>query len=546
MEVTFKYMDGFYYEVSLIVGLVRNENLHSNPILTHRQVKEWEKDSFFDEEMEWGAMQRAGVSLARAALQDFLELKPLPAQPRILALVGKGHNGGDALLAVAEVLALHPRAKAYCLLAEAPSDFKPLAKRALAEVEGRVHFENIESLQVDALLELLDTLSSFAGFDISFDGLLGLGFKPPLSSSMTNIISAMKVYPKISLRAAVDLPSGLLEDSIGTFLPADFSYATGVIKKAHINLQLDSGRLRMLDLGFSNHAKAYESNQYFLNSSILNSLRRLRPVHVNKRNFGHLFIVGGSSNMPGALLMSVQAAVRSGVGLVTAFAPESVAASLAAQVPEAMWIPWPETSNGTLSHRAMPLLTERLRAASAVLIGPGMGRDRSTESLAQEIVNQVQLPVICDADALGRRIIEQVSKRSQNWGQVILTPHMGEFMRIANLEQPSFVDNYLKDFCRVYNVFTILKSPQTRVCDGKNIYYNSFGGAVLSRGGSGDLLAGLLGGILSQDASGAVESMSQAVVWHGLAAEYLARKRGQVAVRTTDLLEYLSPALRGE
>jgi NAD(P)H-hydrate epimerase len=179
-------------------------------------------------------------------------------------------------------------------------------------------------------------------------------------------------------------------------------------------------------------------------------------------------------------------------------------------------------------------------------MGPGMGRDRNTESLAQEIMNQVQLPIICDADALGRRILEQAPKRKQDWGQVILTPHMGEFMRITNLEQPSFEDNYLNDFCRINNVFTILKSPQTRVCDGKNIYYNSFGGAVLSRGGSGDLLAGLLGGILAQDASHAVESMSRAVVWHGLAAEFLARKRGQVAVRTTDLLEYLSPVLRGE
>lgn len=522
------------------------ENIHANPILTRLQAKELEKKCLPNEEIEWSAMRRVGVSLARGALRDFLELKPLPTQPRILALVGKGHNGADALLAVGEVLALHPRAKVYCLLTADPSVFKPLAKRALAEVEGRVHFENIETVQTDALLKLLDSLSSSAGFDISFDGMLGLGFKSPLSASMMNIISAMKAYPKIGLRAAVDLPSGLVEGESGVFLPADFSYATGVLKKTHIDMQLDSGRIRLLDLDFSEHTEAYESHQFFLSSAILNPLRRLRPVHVNKRNFGHLFVLGGSSNMPGALLMSVQAAVRSGVGLVTAFAPESVAASLAAQVPEAMWIPWPETPNGTLNPRAMPLLLDRLKSASAILIGPGMGRDRNTESLAQEIMNQVPLPVICDADALGRRVVEKAPKRKQDWGQVILTPHMGEFMSIANLEKPEVGDDYLSDFCRTNEVFTVLKSPQTRICDGKNIYYNSFGGAVLSRGGSGDLLAGLLGGILAQDASHVTDSMSRAVVWHGLAAEHLARRRGQVAVRTTDLLEHLSPVLRGE
>jgi NAD(P)H-hydrate epimerase len=279
---------------------------------------------------------------------------------------------------------------------------------------------------------------------------------------------------------------------------------------------------------------------------VLTPLRELRGAHVDKRSFGHLYIVGGSAFMPGALLMAVQSAVRSGVGLVTAFAPASLASSLAAQVPEAMWVPWPETSNGTLDPRAMPLLIERLGKATALLIGPGMGRDRYSERIAQEIIQRVDLPVVCDADALRQRVLAGMLKRSAQFGPVILTPHMGEYMRIAKLAAADDSVSTLLDFSRSYRVLTVLKGPLTRICDGETVLYNSFGGPVLSRGGSGDLLAGLIGGMLAQGTTCARESVARAVVLHGLAAECLARTQGQVAVRTTQLLDFLSTVLRGE
>ena len=242
--------------------------------------------------------------------------------------------------------------------------------------------------------------------------------------------------------------------------------------------------------------------------------------------------------------MAVKAAVRSGVGLITAFVPESVAASLAAQVPEAMWIPWPETTNGTLSPRALPLLMDRIGRASAVLVGPGMGNDRNTELLAQEIVAKADCPVIADADALRSRVIEVGAKRKSGFGEFVITPHMGEFMRVAKIPEPDSSSETLLGFSSVYKVITVLKGSNTRICDGESILFNTTGGPVLSRGGSGDLLAGLIGGMVAQNNENVLLAVARGCMLHGLAAQYLARAKGQVVVRTTQLLDYLPEVLR--
>ncbi len=530
------------YTYNVFPTVMFKKKLH--PVVSSKEALDFELVALMDEAKEWDAMQRAGKGIAKAARVDFSEISPFPEDASILALVGKGHNGGDALLAVAEIISISPRAKVVCLLTEPLEALKPLTKRALETVKDSAHVECIKDLSQKDLVSKLDSLGADYGFDICIDGILGLNFKAPLSPFLSAIIGAINNYPRIRMRIAVDIPSGLDEQSDAEFLAPDFTYATGFVKGLHFVSKMNCGRVRLVDLGFESIQSENFKNEFFLTPSELDPMRVLRPSKVSKTNFGHLFIVGGSSNMPGALLMSVQAAVRSGVGLVTAFAPQSVAASLAAQVPEAMWIPWPESTNGTLSPRALPLLFDRIKSATALLIGPGMGRDRNVESLVQEIINQVPLPIICDADALGTRVVEMTSKRRDEWGRVILTPHMGEFIRISKPKERDCDNAFLKYFCESNNVLTVLKSPQTRICDGERIFYNALGGPVLSRGGSGDMLAGILGGILARKSNFPVEAMQQAVVWHGLAAEFLARERGQVAVCTTDLLDYLSQVLR--
>lgn len=519
---------------------------HAHPVLSCAKAKQLESSVLTDEATEWAAMKKAGEGIARCIIRDYQELRPLPSHMRILALVGKGNNGGDALLACGELLAHFPRARVDLILTAAIGDLKPLAARALHGLEGRVKQHSFGASTVEEAQSLLDAISEGQGFHICFDGLVGMHFQPPLRSPLDTLIEAVNGYDAIDLRAAIDMPSGVADESSELRFTADFSYATGIAKKPLFDGIAESGRVRYIDLGFfaGSAADALDEPEFILTPKVLKPLNKLRPAYVDKREFGHLFVVGGSAFMPGALLMSVEAAVRSGVGLVTAFAPESVASALSAQVPEAMWVPWPETSNGTLSPRALPLMMDRIGQASAVLIGPGLGYDRNTELLAQEVAAKVELPVVVDADALRARVIEVSAKRKASAGEIVITPHMGEFMRVAKITEPDYSSETLLAFSKIYKLITVLKGANTRICDGKSIIYNTTGGPVLSRGGSGDLLSGLIGGMVAQNNTNVQTAVARGVILHGLAAQRLARSKGQVMIRTTQLLDYLPEVLR--
>jgi len=519
---------------------------HAHPVLNCEDSRRLEALVLTDEELVWDAMCRAGRGIAAGILRDYQELRPVPDRLRILALVGKGNNGGDALIACGQLLADFPRAQVDLILTVKADDLKSLAARALRRLEGRVKFHSFESGTSADASSLLDTISGGHGFDLCIDGIVGMDFRPPLREPIPALLEAVNEHKSIDLRAAVDLPSGRGDESDAITFSADFTYATGVVKKPLFKDIAESGRVRYIDLGFFDQQidETFKTEELVLEPSVLKPLNCFRPAHVDKRSFGHLYIVGGSAYMPGALLMSVQSAVRSGVGRVTAFAPQSVAASLSAQVPEAMWVPWPETSNGTLSPRALPLLTDRIDSASAVLVGPGLGYDRDIELLLQIIVNSVECPLILDADALRPRAVEVAQKRKAHFGEVILTPHMGEFMRVAKIPEPDYTAETILEFSKIYRVITVLKSAHTRICNGEQILYNIAGGPVLSRGGSGDLLAGLMGGMIAQFRSDVFTAAARGVMLHGLAAQRLARDRGQRLVRTTQLLDYLPDVLR--
>ena len=261
-----------------------------------------------------------------------------------------------------------------------------------------------------------------------------------------------------------------------------------------------------------------------LTPAVLEPLQRLRRSSTDKRSYGHLFILGGSRSYPGAVLMSVLAALRSGVGLVTAFVPESLAPAFAARAPEAMWVGWPETPDGSLALEGTHLLREKVSRATALLIGPGLGRERETLALAKDIVGHSPVPVVIDADTLQPDIVAAGSVPR------ILTPHAGEYARIAGVLTPAMV--------------VIQKGPITRVCIGAKTFHNFYGGPVLARGGSGDLLAGLTAGLLAQTPDDAVGAACRGTVWHGQAADALAQTHGQVAVNATQLLDFLPQVLR--
>lgn len=498
----------------------------SHPVLSLEDAKRIEDGLFGgDEAKEWRAMSQAGRAVGEAAVADFGEIGRFPSAGRLLVLVGKGHNGGDALLAAKTILEQHQRATADIWLLFGERALRPLAACAYREL---VHSAP-DRVRLIARSEALAN-----GYDLSLDGVFGFQFRLPLAPQFGDVFALLNGHP-ISLRAAVDLPSGLGD---GNALRADFTYSTGSVKMplvADAN-QSAVGRLRYLDLGFfaaSETADPSTAGDRVLAPGILSPLRRLRIPFSDKRTYGHVFILGGSRNYPGAVLMSVLAAVRSGVGLVTAFVPESLVCAFAARVPEAIWVAWPETPNGGLALEGTHLVRERFDRANALVLGPGVGREAETLALMVDVAKTSSVPLVIDADALQPDVIRAGSVPR------VLTPHAGEFVRIAG-------NVSLREFSREKNAVTVLKGPLTRISDGLAVYHSCCGGPVLARGGSGDILAGLIGGLLAQNPAEPLVAACSGVAWQGRAADLLARGHGQVAVQTTQLLDFLADALRHE
>jgi NAD(P)H-hydrate epimerase len=454
--------------------------------------------------------------VAEAALADMAEAGGFPGSGRVLVLAGKGNNAGDALIAARDVLARHPGASCDVLFAFGPRRLKGPASRAwrgLADSSrGRARAVGPERLA--------------KAYDLCLDGIFGYSYRPPLPPEAAAAIAAA-ANCTIRFRAAVDLPSGL--EGKGAF-HADFTYATGIAKDPILHGG-NAGRPRYLDLGFfEGEAPGAGAKDRVILASALAPLAGLRPASSDKRSQGHLAIVGGSEGTPGAVLLCTLAALRSGAGLVSVFVPESLAAAYAARAPEAMWVGMPVTSRGGLSPRGLKIFEERSEKATVLAIGPGIGMDPKTQAFAKTIVQASSIPLVIDAEALQPDIVRAGKAKR------ILTPHAGELARIHGTD--------LARFSGTVHGAVIAKGPVTRVCAGGPVYHCLRGGPVLSRGGSGDILCGLAGGLLAQSPAQPLLAACRAALWHGTAADLLARAKGQAAVEILELLDHLSPALR--
>jgi NAD(P)H-hydrate epimerase len=234
-------------------------------------------------------------------------------------------------------------------------------------------------------------------------------------------------------------------------------------------------------------------------------------------------------------MMAAQAALKAGVGLLTVGIPESLHASFVAQRPEAMWIPLPETPNGGLALEGLGKVRQFLGRATAVAIGPGVGLEAETHALIRETLNIWNGPAILDADALRAEIIEKVSSPER----LVLTPHAGEFDRLSGSEP-------VEDYSSKTGSVIVLKGAHSEVISPDKRVFSFSGSSLLARGGSGDLLTGIIGALLAKGEHDLFSSTLLGVLWHGRAAEVLARQHGQEAVNVTDILDYLSFAIRND
>jgi len=274
-------------------------------------------------------------------------------------------------------------------------------------------------------------------------------------------------------------------------------------------------------------------------------LRRFKFAH--KGDFGHIFMLAGSSRYAGAASLCSLAAMRSGAGLVTIGIPKKLLAGMIRIKPaEVMLLPLPDTLNGSISFSAYQKIKDFLKGISILVVGPGLTQDVSTQRLIRKIIRENELPIIIDADGInalaGYLKILRAGKAS-----AIITPHPAEMARLVGKSVGYVQANRKKialEFAKKHRIVLVLKGHHTVVADWKNrAYINKTGNPGMATAGSGDVLTGIIAAFLAQGQS-AFDSAKLAVYIHGLAGDMAAREKTEIGLIASDIIEKIPQALK--
>ena len=487
-------------------------------------------------------MRSAAAAVATMAREQF------PHARRITVLCGRGNNGGDGMMA-ARLLA-SAGLEVTTLLLAAPKDLRGDAAVAWQELasppHGLIHVVN----EAEDLTRHVGALNA----DLIIDAVLGTGFKPPIKGLALAALEWVRTSTAPIL--AVDLPSGWPADDTRTAVdtpvfPADAVVTFTAPKPAHVFGQLTrrwNQPIVVAPIGSPDAAVVSALGIEWAGSA--HALTEApRPASSHKGNFGHVLVVGGSVGKSGAPAMASLAAMRAGAGLVTAAVPAPVLAQVASAAPELMTHSLAATPAGRIAaeNLAPELLAELTEGITVLAIGPGLGQSPETVKFATGLLSTTRMPSVIDADALNILAAKPVLLAKLAKGRtLVLTPHPGEMARLAGTTTVEVQANRLemaRNFARRVGVTLVLKGSRTLIAhpDGR-VAVNTSGNPGMAKGGSGDLLTGLVAGLLAQYPDEPGRAVEAAVYLHGLAADLAVSDGNEHTLLATDSLSKLSQA----
>lgn len=493
-------------------------------------------------------MENAGSAVAAFCMQRYGAMSP------VVVLCGKGNNGGDGLVA-ARALAQAGQTVRVVLLG-GMTEVKGEAAVALKRLRTKVSNVIVDEAADDAGLKACATVIESAGLLI--DAVLGTGFKPPLRGlavSLRDMVEGLET-PMV----AVDLPSGWDANSMeqtaeGSFR-ADAVVTFTAPKVAHVFGHLTRneknggtfGPVVVAGIGSPESAVVSASGLRWAGMSKVLA-ESARDVNSNKGKFGHVLVVGGSYGKAGAPAMASLACLRSGAGLVTAAVPKSIVDTVTRIAPELMMVPLAEGNKGAVSFKNLDgaKLDALMAKITVVAVGPGLSTEGDASAFARQVVEKTTVPVVVDADALnafaGKAHLLNGSGRV-----MVLTPHPGEMARLAGLtvkEVEADRVGLARRFATRHKLTLVLKGWRTLVAhpDG-SIAVNTSGNPAMAKGGSGDILTGIVAALLAQFPGDVARSVETAVYLHGLAGDFAAHAMDEHTVLATDTVTHLSDSFR--
>jgi hydroxyethylthiazole kinase-like uncharacterized protein yjeF len=485
-------------------------------------------------------MEAAGQAVVEAVEEEWGVL----SKKTIGVLCGKGHNGGDAL-AAARFFKQEKASVVAVVVGETGDLAEETLKQFLKAKAAKVPILSL--LGADGLKSVKVALEEC---DLIVDGLLGTGLSKPVEGIYRDLIQLAKGLNKPVI--AVDIPSGMSADSgspLGEVLPAKMTVTFGLPKIGFLTPigASISGVLKTNPIGFPPELL----NAAFLKHEISDALmvQRALPLYddnTHKGTRGRVVVVAGATGLTGAAALCAWGAQRIGAGLVTVACPESLNPILASKLTECMTAPVPEVEGGFLSLRATGRILHLTANVNAAVIGPGIGRHRETGQLLRDLLTKLTVPMVVDADALnllgGQLDIFRAVKVP-----VVLTPHPGEAAWLLKTTINDVEQNRVKvakQIAEGYNVTAVLKGRFTVIANPQGaVRINPTGNRGLATGGTGDVLSGMIGGLLAQRLS-PFDAATTGVYLHGLAGEKASRRLGPDGLMAGDLLPLLPRLLR--
>lgn len=486
-------------------------------------------------------MENAGLAVAEIVHTDF-EKSSGAFTKRIVILIGPGNNGADGFVVGRHLAAWGASVTAVlCAVRNSPDPKRNQAEQAGVSV--------VDGLSDDGLHFLQQKLETT---DAVIDAVLGIGSSRPITEPLSSLlfVTLESEVPVVAL----DLPTGLNSDT-GTFdnagLPADQTLMLGYPKLGPA-ISADpsvTGEVVVLDIGIPRDLDSQVETE-LLTVELAALIHPRRPADGHKGTFGSALIIGGSQEYLGAVTMATDAATRSGVGLTFVATPEPAYRQIAGNVPEAMYRSLPVAQDGKIApSKAAQIALELSERSNSLTIGPGLGDNANTAEFLSILLSQLDQanPVVLDADALNI-----LSKSHQWWERfespAVLTPHPGEMSRLMGISTQEIQQDRKTaalETARKFNRVVVLKGSATLIAspDGR-LNVSPWVNSGLAKGGSGDVLAGLVGGLLAQQPDDLFEMASLGVFIHGYAADVARRELGETGMRASDLSDRLGSFFR--
>ncbi len=476
-------------------------------------------------------MENAGRAVAEVIRRSYKKKK-------IIVIAGPGNNGGDGL-----VTARHLKKRGYSVKVYITSSEDKLSN------DCRIQLERVKKLKIP-----IQFSTEIKGDDLKdslvVDALFGTGLKREIKGDICQLIE--KINESMRPVVSVDIPSGISSDDgsiMGKAIRAHTTVTFGLPKRGHLLYpgREFTGNLHIEDIGFPEELlKSEDLKVEVLEKGYISGLLPERKRYSHKGSYGHVLVIGGSKGKTGAVLMTARACLRSGAGLVTIGVPEGLIPSIQCSVIDEMCLPLPDRGDGTIKEDALEdVIRFTEKRITTLAIGPGLGVTEDTKRFIKRLIKSLNIPFVLDADGINCLQGDMESLKEIRV-DAVLTPHPGEMARLTGMAKDIIEKRRIDlplELSRETDVTIVLKGVPTVIASKGKAYLNPTGNPAMAKAGSGDVLTGVIAGLMAQGLPG-IKAAIAGVYIHGLAGEIGAKERGPYSLLASEMIEYLSAAFK--